>query len=235
MPAAEMVRPKCMLAMRLSLERNLGPKFPAAAVSRHWQCKDVQTMFSQVTASSTFLKHIRSTLARSPALNSAIARWYCAPPNNRICALGSASMICSGWLSGPMKAPPRMCSSANVSPKRSGGAATVPLSSSCSLLRKASRKMRPFSCSSPAGQVFKAGCYNPCQNSRRGGEVISRSVVPTSYATVRDLSTPDVHVVSTATSLPLPVTHHTWHYCPILNIFKPAPHHHQKKWKASVQ
>ena len=47
------------------------------------------------------------------------------------------------------RAPPpthRMCSSASVSPKRSGGAATVPRSSSCSLDRKDSRNTRPFSC-----------------------------------------------------------------------------------------
>ena len=43
--------------------------------------------------------------------------------------------------------PPRMCSSASVSPKRSGGACTVPLSSSASLARNASLKIRPFSLS----------------------------------------------------------------------------------------
>ncbi len=41
------------------------------------------------------------------------------------------------------QAPPRMCSSASVSPKRSGGAATVPRSSSASFWINASRKMRP--------------------------------------------------------------------------------------------
>lgn len=134
-----------------------------------------------------------------------MARWYCAPPKSRMCALGSCSLTITGLLSGPTKAPPwqkagskagevrlvcpairhqvfagaadaarpyppstlqaalprnplctappldtllrtRMCSSAMVSPKRSGGAATVPRSSSCSFCRKASRKMRPFSC-----------------------------------------------------------------------------------------
>jgi len=38
-----------------------------------------------------------------------------------------------------------MCSSASVSPKRSGGACTVPLNSRASFARKASLKMRPFS------------------------------------------------------------------------------------------
>lgn len=41
--------------------------------------------------------------------------------------------------------PPLMCSSANVSPNRSGGAATVPLSSKASFARKASLNIRPFS------------------------------------------------------------------------------------------
>ena len=36
-----------------------------------------------------------------------------------------------------------MCSSASVSPKRSGGAATVPRSNSASFWMNASRKMRP--------------------------------------------------------------------------------------------
>lgn len=41
--------------------------------------------------------------------------------------------------------PPRMCSSERVSPKRSGGAATVPRSSSPSFARNDSRNDRPFS------------------------------------------------------------------------------------------
>ena len=50
--------------------------------------------------------------------------------------------------------PPRMCSSASVSPKRSGGAATVPLSSRHSFARKDSLKVRPFSFSLQAtGQL----------------------------------------------------------------------------------
>ena len=49
--------------------------------------------------------------------------------------------------------PPRMCSSASVSPKRSGGACTVPLSSSASLARNASLKIRPFSLSLPTQRV----------------------------------------------------------------------------------
>lgn len=47
-------------------------------------------------------------------------------------------------------APPRMCSSASVSPNRSGGAATVPRSSRPNLARKHSRKVRPRSFSLPA-------------------------------------------------------------------------------------
>ena len=152
------------------------------------------------------------TSSPTHVLNSAIARWYCAPPNSRICALGSDSatgsalpsgatnaparnarllFTCRFWhtevtswterhhdLSGGrcaddvsageafsccsrsitvddggpytgdgqpiyVEAPPRMCSSASVSPKRSGGAATVPRSSSASFWMNASRKMRP--------------------------------------------------------------------------------------------
>lgn len=42
--------------------------------------------------------------------------------------------------------PPLKCSSSNVSPNLSDGAATVPRSSSDNLLRKLSRKVRPLSC-----------------------------------------------------------------------------------------
>ncbi len=62
---------------------------------------------------------------------------------------GQGRLLCMGEC---MCSPPRMCSSANVSPKRSGGAATVPLSSRHSFARKDSLKVRPFSFSLQASR-----------------------------------------------------------------------------------
>ena len=67
-------------------------------------------------------------------------------PGRRMLAVGSpmgGAGACAGERLQAL--PPRMCSSASVSPKRSGGAATVPLSSRHSFARKDSLKVRPFS------------------------------------------------------------------------------------------
>lgn len=54
--------------------------------------------------------------------------------------------------------PPRMCSSASVSPNLSGGAATVPRSSSPSRDRNASRKLRPRSFSLSGARSPSSAC-----------------------------------------------------------------------------
>eukprot|EP00976_Prorocentrum_cordatum_P082326 1184767-Prorocentrum_minimum.AAC.1 len=62
--------------------------------------------------------------------NSLSARVHCAPPISRISALVRGPWVRSGCPSALTNAPPRMCSSAKVSPKRSTGAAIVPRTSS---------------------------------------------------------------------------------------------------------
>jgi hypothetical protein len=51
--------------------------------------------------------HVMSGQAMAPTAqrNSAMARWYCAPPYSRMCALGSPSGIGSAPPSGPTNAP----------------------------------------------------------------------------------------------------------------------------------
>lgn len=57
-------------------------------------------------AASSRLQHTSNKVQRAPARNSAMARWYCAPPNRRMCALGRCSCTITGLLSGPTNAPP---------------------------------------------------------------------------------------------------------------------------------
>mmetsp|Transcript_10581 Transcript_10581/g.29131 ORF Transcript_10581/g.29131 Transcript_10581/m.29131 type:complete len:353 (+) Transcript_10581:889-1947(+) len=96
-----------------------------------------------------------------PAWNSAMALWYWAPPKSRMCAFGSlVSSMPIGLPSGPMKAPPRMCSSVSVSPNLSGGAETVPLSSSPSFEMNDSLKILPFSLSFSASRSFSSPCVS---------------------------------------------------------------------------
>lgn len=47
-------------------------------------------------------------MAPTAARNSAMARWYCAPPYSRMCAFGSPSGVGSGRPSGPTNAPVRI-------------------------------------------------------------------------------------------------------------------------------